>query len=112
MIEEAGGADAEIAHTAAVAQDFRERAAKLPFDMRLVSPSNAVTFLHTRTYSAKHIFQVLKNEYGIWICPNGGINADTSFRVGHIGNHSLSDNALLVAALFDLERRGLLITRE
>ena len=80
--------------------------------MRLVSPSNAVTFLHTRTYSAKHIFQVLKDEYGIWICPNGGANADTSFRVGHIGNHSLSDNALLVAALFDLERRGLLITRE
>ena len=112
MIEEAGGADAEVAHTAAVAQDFRERAAKLPFDMRLVSPSNAVTFLHTRTYSAKHIFQVLKDEYGIWICPNGGANADTSFRVGHIGNHSLSDNALLVAALFDLERRGLLITRE
>lgn len=112
MIEETGGADAEVARTATVARDFRERAADLPFDMRLVSPSNAVTFLHTRTYSAKHIFQTLKDDYGMWVCPNGGANADTSFRVGHIGCHPLSDNALLVAALFDLKRRGLLTPRK
>ncbi len=111
-IIEAGGVDAENTRIAALAKDFRERAKSLPFEMRLVSPSNAVTFLSTGNYSAKTLFQVLKDEYGMWICPNGGENADTSFRVGHIGAHELSDNAILVAAIHDVQRRGLLTTRE
>lgn len=36
---------------------------------------------------------------GFGFVPMGGAKADSSFRVGHIGNHPLSDNALLVAAL-------------
>ncbi len=111
-IVKAGGVDAENVRIAALAKDFRERAQSLPFEMRLVSPSNAVTFLSTGNYSAKTLFQVLKNEYGMWICPNGGENADTSFRVGHIGAHDVSDNAVLVAAIHDVQRRGLLTTRE
>lgn len=103
-----GGVDAEVERCANVARDFRERVndADLPFTMRLVSPSNAVTFLTTHGFSARTLFEVLESEYGIWICPNGGAAAESSFRVGHIGSHPLSDNALLVAAFCDMKRRG------
>ena len=38
--------------------------------------SNAVTPLHPKTVSAYKIFTVLKDEYDIWVCPNGGELAD------------------------------------
>lgn len=104
-IELSGGADAAVSACAKVAADFRGRlaASRLPFSMRLSSPSNAVTFVECpRSISAKAVFSLLKDEYGIWVCPNGGARADEAFRVGHIGEHSLSDNALLVAALRDV----------
>ena len=90
-----------VASGAALAEDFRRRIVEsgLPFEMRLVSPSNAVTYIDCPDVSAKALFTLLKDEYGIWLCPNGGAKADSSFRVGHIGNHPLSDNALLVSAL-------------
>lgn len=102
-IDAAGGAAAEVARCAAVAADFREKvtASGLPFELRLASPSNAVTYIDCPEVSAKALFSLLKDEYGIWLCPNGGPKADVSFRVGHIGEHPLSDNALLVAALAD-----------
>lgn len=103
----AGGADVAVSSCAAVADDFRNRVtqAGLPFEMRLASPSNAVTYLDCPNVSAKALFSLLKDEYGIWLCPNGGAKADSSFRVGHIGNHPLADNALLVAALKDAVSR-------
>lgn len=102
-IDAAGGADVEVARCASVAKDFRDRVSLsgLPFKMRLTSPSNAVTYIESTKVGARALFAMLKDEYGIWLCPNGGDKADTSFRVGHIGNHPLSDNVLLVAALVD-----------
>ena len=50
----------------------------------------------------------LKDEYGIWICPNGGEMKDTIFRVGHIGALTKEDNSTLVNAFKDLQKRGLL----
>lgn len=106
-IDAAGGAEAEVARCAEVAEDFRSRiaAADLPFSMRLLSPSNAVTYIESPEVGARALFAMLKDEYGIWLCPNGGERADVSFRVGHIGEHPLSDNVLLVAALSDACRR-------
>lgn len=105
-----GGADAEVALRASVAVDFRQRVVEsnLPLEMRLTSPSNAVTFLETKGFSARRLVDDMKKTYGIWLCPNGGEEAETSFRVGHIGEHPLSDNALLVAALLDAQRRGIM----
>ena len=57
---------------------------------------------------AHRIFEILKDEYGIWICPNGGALADTVFRVGHIGALTPEDNDSLIAAWKDMQRRGLL----
>lgn len=103
------GLAAEIARVHDLAEDFRARVAELPVDARLVSPSNASTYLTTRGFSAQALEKTLKDEYGIWICPNGGANADTSFRVGHIGNLTKQDNTTLLSAMHDVIRRGLLV---
>jgi aspartate aminotransferase-like enzyme len=105
---DAKGVDAETSRISALAADFRTRAAGLPFDMRLDSPSNAVTYCETRGWSARELFSRLKDEYGIWVCPNGGPAADSSFRVGHLGNLTMRDNSLLLAAMRDLRARGLM----
>ena len=70
--------------------------------------TNAVTPLATRNCSAYDIFTVLKDEYGIWVCPNGGELADKVFRVGHIGCLTFEDNQKLIQALHDLQKRGIL----
>ena len=61
-----------------------------------------------KTVSAYRIFEILKDEYGIWVCPNGGALADEVFRVGHIGALTTKDNDALIEALKDMQRRGLL----
>lgn len=107
-IEAAGGADAEIARVAKQAKDFREKIKELPFEMVSESPANGVTPVHPLNADAYKIFEVLKDEYGIWICPNGGDMAHTIFRVGHIGYLSHEDNTTLIDALKDIQKRGML----
>lgn len=108
MIMEEGGARAEQEKMAALAQDFRDRIQNLPLDFYSESPSNAVTALAVRECSAYDIFLALKNEYGIWICPNGGELKEKVFRVGHLGALTKADNEKLADALYDLNRRGVL----
>lgn len=107
-IDRNGGADAEVARVAAQAEDFREKIKELPFEMVSESPANGVTSLHPITASAYDIFLKLKDEYGIWVCPNGGDMKDTVFRVGHIGALTHEDNTTLVNALKDMKRREIL----
>ena len=80
----------------------------MPFDIFSESLSNAVTPLHPKNVSAKDVFRILKDEYNIWICPNGGDLAEKVFRVGHIGALTKEDNTVLVNAMKDMLRRGLL----
>ena len=70
--------------------------------------SNAVTPLHPHNVSAYDIFITLKDEYGIWVCPNGGDLKDTVFRVGHIGELTQEDYDKLLDAFKDMQHRGLL----
>lgn len=107
-IDAMGGVEKETERIAALAKDFRERIAPLPFEMFSKSPSNAVTSLHPLHGLAHNIFMVLKDEYDIWICPNGGSLADTVFRVGHIGALDREDNTRLIEALTDMQKRNLL----
>ncbi len=107
-IEAAGGARAEHDAIAAIAADFRSKIGDLPFDIVSESLSNCVTPLHPTTASAYDIFTTLKDEYGIWVCPNGGELCDSVFRVGHIGALTPADNDALVDALRDMRRRGLI----
>lgn len=104
-IDVAGGAQAEVARTAKLANYFRDKLKEhnLPFEIISESLSNAVTPLHPTTQSAYQIFLKIKDEYGMWICPNGGDMKDTVFRVGHIGCLKESDYDQLINAFIDLK---------
>lgn len=78
----------------------------MPFESISESMSNAVTPFHPTIASAYDIFLTLKNEYGIWVCHNGGELKDKVFRVGHIGTLTVEDNKKLVEALEDMKSRG------
>lgn len=99
-IEASGGVTSEVAKVKALAEDFRRKIKDLPLEVVSECMSNAVTPLHpTNGMSAYDIFLKLKDEHGIWICPNGGEMKDKVFRVGHIGALTIADNDTLVAAL-------------
>lgn len=107
-IDAAGGVESEISRIGSLAKDFRNKIVGLPFEAVSESMSNAVTSLHPKTASAYDIFTILKDEYGIWICPNGGELKDKIFRVGHIGALTKEDNTILVRAFKDLQKRGII----
>lgn len=107
-IERNGGVYAEVSRVAAQAADFRDRIKGLPFELVSESPANGVTSVHPTTANAYDIFLVLKDEYDIWICPNGGDMKDTIFRVGHIGALTHEDNKTLISAFKDLQKRGII----
>ena len=103
-IDGAGGDKSEIERTARLANYFRNKIKEynLPFEIISESLSNAVTPLHPTTQSAFEIFLKIKDEYGMWICPNGGDMKDTVFRVGHIGCLTEKDYDRLIDAFLDL----------
>lgn len=108
QIKNSGGAPGEIGRIKTLAQDFRTRVKHLPVEVASKSMSNAMTPLHPLNVSAYQVFQVLKDEYEIWVCPNGGELRDRIFRVGHLGALTIDDNTRLLEALEDMQRRSLL----
>ncbi len=106
-IDAKGGAQVEIERTAKLASYFRNKLKEkeLPFEVISESLSNAVTPLHPTTQSAYQIFLKIKDEYGIWICPNGGDMKDEVFRVGHIGALKETDYDCLINAFVDLKEK-------
>ena len=109
-IEANGGVDTEVDRCASLAKYFRDKLVEnnLPFEIISESLSNAVTPLHPTTASAFDIFLKIKDEYGMWICPNGGSMKDTVFRVGHIGCLTTDDYDKLIAAFIDLREKGVI----
>lgn len=108
IIENNGGVQTEINKVNVLAEDFRKKIKDLPFKIATKDLSNALTSLIPLSASAYDIFNILKDEYGIWICPNGGELKDKIFRVGHIGELTSKDNDKLIDALKDLRKRGLI----
>lgn len=107
-IDANGGVDGEVSRISSLAKYFREGIKGLPFEIVSESLPNAVTPLHPTTASAYEIFLKLKDEYGIWICPNGGEMKDSIFRVGHIGALTFEDYDKLIAAFKDLQEKGII----
>lgn len=107
-IDAAGGDKVEIERTARLANYFRNKIKEytLPFEIISESLSNAVTPLHPTTQSAFEIFLKIKDDYGMWICPNGGDMKDSVFRVGHIGCLTENDYDKLIDAFLDLRKRN------
>jgi aspartate aminotransferase-like enzyme len=96
----AGGVAVEVSRANELAEYFRSKIKDLPLEIVSESLSNAVTPLHpTNGMSAYDIFLKLKDEYGIWVCPNGGDMKDRIFRVGHMGCLSETDYDKLCASL-------------
>ena len=99
-VDAAGGVASEVRKAKVLAEYFRNKINDLPVEIVSESLSNAVTPLHpTNGMSAYDIFLKLKDEYGIWICPNGGDMKDKIFRVGHMGYLTQADYDKLVEAL-------------
>lgn len=99
-IAKSGGVSAVVVRSKVLAEYFRNGIKGLPLEIVSESLSNAVTPLHpTNGMSAYDIFLKLKDEYGIWVCPNGGELKDVIFRVGHMGCLCESDYDKLVLAL-------------
>lgn len=110
QLQAAGGAKAEHERIAALARDFRTKLQGLPFRLFAQTPSDAVTaLLVTGKTTATQIFETLKNEYDIFICPNGGELKETVLRVGHIGCLSTKENDVLISALRDMVEKGKMI---
>ena len=109
MIEDEGGIDAEVNRAKENARYFRDLIKDLPFEISSNSLSNAVTPLtpKDKTKSAYKLFEILKDNYGIWICPNGGEMKDKIFRVGHIGDIKKSDYDKLVDSIKDVLNKNL-----
>lgn len=108
-IEAEGGVSAETAKIKDLANYFRNGIQNYPFEFFSESPSNAVTSLHPLNgVSAYTVFTILKDEYGIWVCPNGGDLKETVFRVGHIGCLERKDYDELFRAFDDLKKRGVI----
>ena len=108
QIQNNGGVSKEIENVKRIAEDFRSKIVELPFTIVSDSLSNALTPLHPLNASAFDIFLELKNNYGIWVCPNGGDQKDLVFRVGHIGCLTISDNDKLISSLRDLQKKGII----
>ena len=99
-IAKSGGVSAEVGRAKALSEYFRNGIKDLPLEIVSERLSNAVTPLHpTNGMSAYDIFLKLKDEYGIWVCPNGGEMKDVIFRVGHMGCLCESDYDKLIFAL-------------
>lgn len=106
LIEEKGGVVAEAEVIRRRAEYFRNKITEYGFTFVVENDadrSNAVTTVRTSANNAGYIFNTLKDEYGIWICPNGGKYKDEIFRVGHIGELSLEDYDKLFDAIGKLE---------
>ena len=103
------GVENETAAIRQIASHFREHIKSLPFEIYSERLSNAVTPLTPKgQVSAYRIFEILKNEYEIFVCPNGGALADKVIIIGHIGHLTIEDNCVLINALKDMKRRQLI----
>lgn len=100
------GVNAQIERVHSIARDFREKIQGLPFHIVSESLSNTLTPLQPEALNAYDICMRLKEEYQIWVCPNGGDLKNKIFRVGHIGNLTEQENTRLAEALKDIARKG------
>ncbi len=111
-IEVAGGMPVQNRLAKERASYFRTGIKNLPLALlsEAKNLSNCVTALRLKNHdrSAYRVFELLKEEYGIWVCPNSGDMADRVFRVGHIGSISNEEFDRLIDALCKLYERNYL----
>lgn len=111
-IERSGGVEVQIKRTEVLADYFRSQIKDLPFELfidRSISSNCVTTLMPKRNIiKANKICEIIRDEYGIWVCPNGGDMAERIFRVGHIGDINMDDIDMLVGVFRKLQKRDLL----
>lgn len=103
MFEEKGIGD-QIASVRELAEDFRRRLREIGLDYPDYPLSNAVTpvLFDGVKHDAHKIFEILQDRYGYVVNPTGGELAARVFRVAHIGNRTIEDNACLTDAIAEI----------
>ena len=111
-IDKNGGITQINKNAAELAAYFRNKIKNLPFKLFIdeVNASNCVTALEpaNKDISAYKIFEIIKDKYKIWICPNGGELKEKVFRVGHIGSITKEEIDELILAFEDLNKQNLI----
>lgn len=103
------GIDHYINKVNELATYFREKIKDYPFEIASESLSNTVTPLYVNGNMKAHdLFEYLKDNYKIYLCPSGGDLKDTLIRVGHIGNLNKSDYDKLFKALDEMKEGNLI----
>ena len=77
-------------------------------DLSMIFLQSEISAIFLNGGTAYRLFEILKEEFDIIICPNGGDLKDKLFRVGHIGHHTIKDNDILFEALDALVARGVI----
>lgn len=103
-----GGVNYEINKVKRLSNYFRERIVNYGFGFLSNNMSNAATAIICPKNNAVEIFETLKDNYKIWVCPNGGELKNSVLRVGHIGELSIDDYNNLFNALEDMKNKNML----
>lgn len=90
------GLEQHLQNIADVASDFRDKINVLPGSLPKFPLSNAIVPIIFDKPIAYKVFEILKDNYGIFVNPTGGKMAGYSLRVAHIGQTSKEDNTMLV----------------
>ena len=102
QIKKRGGIAQSIASAKEVADYFRESIKTLPLKEYSPYMPNAMTTLTpTDGKSAMDIVNDLEENYKVMVCPNGGAERDSVFRVSHMGEMTKEYTDILINALHD-----------
>jgi len=102
QIKKRGGIAQSIANAKDVAEYFRNSIKTLPLKEITPYMPNAMTALTpTDGKSAMDIVNDLEKDYKIMVCPNGGEERDTIFRVSHMGEMTKEYTDILINALHE-----------
>ena len=102
QIKKRGGVTQSIANAKEVANYFRQSIKALPLKEHTPYMPNAMTTLSpTDGKSAMDIVNDLEKKYKVMVCPNGGSERDSVFRVSHMGEMTKEYTDILIDALHD-----------
>lgn len=102
QIKKRGGIKQSIENAKEVANYFRDKIKTLPLKVSSSYMPNAMTALSpTDGKSAIDIVNDLENKYKVMVCPNGGDQRDSIFRVAHMGEMTKEYTDILIDALYD-----------
>ena len=97
---EAEGIDHRLEHVDTVVKDFRNKLQNVEGVHFPEYPlSNASTPILFDRLNADKVYEVMKNKYEVVLTPCGGDLKHVMVRMGHIGNHTIEENDLVIDVL-------------